>query len=514
MESDLDSEKGYRLPAIPERLFQGGDELNFAEFPIASFAASSSGYFAVQDEVPDPLHPGKTVTRRFEVISSSVNDPLGPLVPDDEWVLFGLFQLSKLQGFPKQVRFTRYQLLKLLGWQTNARDYERLSNSLMRLQTFHFRFYNGFFNSKSKSFETVAFHLFNSLKISEAENSLTRPKPNPYQETFLFACSFIVWSDELHDQFLNRGVKGINFEFVKSLDRSLSRRLYRFLDKNFHYKSELTYDLETFVTAHLGLKGDQEFNEIKRTILPAITELEGFGFLRTTPAKERFVKQRRSDQEMEEALAQGRKTSRFKYKVVFQKGQFNAVATEQQDLETPRDEDRRRAVPLINRGVSEDQALKLARSYPDTIIMHAVDVADWLKNKNTPFKTSMGAFLYDRIVNHKDRQDPPGFMSRAKRAELLEAKKKKEQHEKQTRDEAAQRQSNREQTFEAKFSAWWDGLGELGRTEVDSSIMAREMNDFERRFLDDGEKTPASQTMWRACRKAVFSQRTNTQAPG
>src|SRR5262245_15675079 len=124
----------FTIPGIPRRLLRGADELNFAEFPICSFASNplqKTGFYAVEDQVPDPNSPGKTVTRRLEVLSSGTHDPLGPLTPDDDWVLLGLFQLSKLQNFSQQVRFTRYQLLKLLGWQTNARDYARVSESLM-----------------------------------------------------------------------------------------------------------------------------------------------------------------------------------------------------------------------------------------------------------------------------------------------------------------------------------------------------------------------------------------------
>src|SRR5690242_9436477 len=121
MSSKSEPELNYRLPAIPQRMTYGADELNLAEFPICSFSTNPTqrqgNVLTFADEVPDPLNPGKTVTRRLEIISASKEDPLGPLTPDDDWVLLGLLQLSKLQEFPKELRFTRYQLLKLLGWQ-------------------------------------------------------------------------------------------------------------------------------------------------------------------------------------------------------------------------------------------------------------------------------------------------------------------------------------------------------------------------------------------------------------
>ena len=57
------------LPAIPEKINRGVDELNFAEFPICLFStnpvhiAESGKTIEFTDEIPDPINPGKTISR-------------------------------------------------------------------------------------------------------------------------------------------------------------------------------------------------------------------------------------------------------------------------------------------------------------------------------------------------------------------------------------------------------------------------------------------------------------------
>ena len=525
MSSEASEPEVVRLPGIPERVTKGADELNFAEFPICCFSSNptqrSGDMVTFEDEVPDPLNPGKTVVRRLQIIPASKADPLGPLTPDDDWVLFGLIQLAKLQNWPKLLRFTRYQLLKLLGWQTNARDYQKLHDSLLRLKAYQFRYYNGFFDAKARSFVTVAFDLFTKVSIYEQENSRTRPKPNVHQDTFVFAASYVVWSDEIHQQFANRGVKGINFDFAKSLARPLTRRLFRFLDKNFHWRDRLEYELDPFATAHLGLATGQEFRDLKRTVDPAVKELEDLGFLKCLSEKERYVRLRRSPAELRELTEKNqatgkRKPRRFKYRIVFDKGHFDATAheeiieTEQRKKESPL---KTRAQSLINRGVSEDQALKLVQAYPDAVIQHQMEVVDWMEETGMEFKSSKGACLRDRIVNHDQRSDPQGLL---KRAELQAAKAaKKEARAKLEAERLAKEAAEKaaEEAFKAGFLAWWEALGADGQATVDAEIRGLDLSSFARRYLDAGEADKFGKVVWMSQRRLIYAARTGIRDP-
>ena len=71
------------------------------------------------------------VTR--QLLITAVPEEYGlPTARDDE-VILGLLQLSRLQGFAdRRVAFTRYQLIRLLGWRDESKSYERIEKSLNR----------------------------------------------------------------------------------------------------------------------------------------------------------------------------------------------------------------------------------------------------------------------------------------------------------------------------------------------------------------------------------------------
>ena len=225
-----------RLPAIPKKMQRGVDKLNFAEFPICLFSsnpvhvAESRKTIEFQDEIPDPEIPGKTITRTVTITGT---DKYGLPTALDDWVILGLFQMAKLQGFPKKLYFTRYHLLKLLGWDTNARDYNKLTLCLRRIQGVQFTFEKAWWDGKANSWVSRTFNLYQDLEIYEQEDSTTRPKPDVQQATFSFACSSFEWSEFLHSNFMNRAVKGLNFHFVKSLKKPTAKRLFRSLTNAF-----------------------------------------------------------------------------------------------------------------------------------------------------------------------------------------------------------------------------------------------------------------------------------------
>src|SRR5262245_772627 len=89
------------------------DEMNFAEFPLASVSdtiAEGQKTLEFTDEIFDPS-TNRTVPRTLVITAA---DRFGlPTALDDE-VLLGLMQLSCDQGFAdRKVHFSRYELIKL-----------------------------------------------------------------------------------------------------------------------------------------------------------------------------------------------------------------------------------------------------------------------------------------------------------------------------------------------------------------------------------------------------------------
>jgi len=108
------------------------DELNFAEFPLASLSSSlPKGQKTLEftDEIFDKS-ANKRVQRKLTITAS---DKYGlPTAMDDE-VILGLIQLTGRTDFTnRRVFFTRYELLKLLNWADTTRNYHRLEQSLNR----------------------------------------------------------------------------------------------------------------------------------------------------------------------------------------------------------------------------------------------------------------------------------------------------------------------------------------------------------------------------------------------
>ena len=108
----------------------GRDEMNLAEFPLATLAdRAPRGCKTLVFEYPigDPDQAQPRVRR----LTISASDKYGlPMAVDDE-VILGLVQVSMAAGFAdRRVRFSRYQLIRLLGCATKGKATDDWSNRL------------------------------------------------------------------------------------------------------------------------------------------------------------------------------------------------------------------------------------------------------------------------------------------------------------------------------------------------------------------------------------------------
>ena len=76
-------------------------------------------------------------------------------------------------------------------------------------------------------------------------------------------------------------LKPLDYDLCMGLKNSTAKRMYRFLDKRFYHKSDITFDLKEFAHTHVGLGHNYEGPaHLKRNLTPAIAELEKVGFFR------------------------------------------------------------------------------------------------------------------------------------------------------------------------------------------------------------------------------------------
>jgi len=110
----------------------GRDELNLAEFPLASISErflDGTKTVVFEDTVWDEQKRAR-LPRKLTISGS---DLYGLPTAKDDDVLLACVQLSSLEDFSsREVQFSRYELLKLLRWRDETRNYRRLMLSLSR----------------------------------------------------------------------------------------------------------------------------------------------------------------------------------------------------------------------------------------------------------------------------------------------------------------------------------------------------------------------------------------------
>ena len=172
------------------------------------------------------------------------------------------------------VHFTRYELLRILGWPDRGYYYERLTESLNRWVGVTLIYKKSWWDNETKTKGNHSFHILDSATIIEQEQrrgARSRQIPLPL--------SSVRWSDEFFKSFQANNLKKLDLKVYFSLQSAISKQLYRFLDKRFYKKSEWTFDLRALACEHVGMSRNYETWRLKQKLQPAIEELTAAGFL-------------------------------------------------------------------------------------------------------------------------------------------------------------------------------------------------------------------------------------------
>ena len=365
----------------------GRDEMNLAEFPLATLA----------DRVPkgcktlvfeDVIWDGgqrQHVARRLTI---SASDKFGlPTALDDE-VILGLVQLSKADNFTnRQVQFSRYQLVRLLGWREEGRSYVRLEESLKRWLGVTLYYENAWWDKCRKKWVDAHFHLLDNLilyhRAKRGERSAKDDDGKPL--------SSFVWNEIIFRSFQAGHLKKLDWEFYHTLESAVAKRIYRFLDKKFYFGHKQRYSLAQFAREHVGLSRNYDAAHLRRRLNPAIKELEDTGYLKPLPAEERFHRVRRGEWEI--LFVRAAKPLRKKT------GLPQPVGLEAQ---------------LIDRGVTASSSARLVRDYPAESIEAKLRVFDQLAGRrDARISKNAAGFLVKSIQD--DYQPPAGLEGNASR---------------------------------------------------------------------------------------------------
>jgi hypothetical protein len=332
----------------------GKDEMNLAEFPLTTLAnrvPHGCKTLVFEDCIFDKGRR-QPVTRRLTI---SASDKYGlPTALDDE-VILGLVQLSKADDFAsRQVQFSRYQLVHLLGWREEGKSYARLEESLKRWLGVTLYYENAWWDKCRKKWVDAHFHLLDNLilyhRAKRGERSARDDEGKPL--------SSFIWNEIIFRSFQAGYIRKLDLQFYHTLKSAVAKRMYRFLDKKFYFGHEKRYSLAQFAREHVGLSRNYDAAQLKRRLNPAIKELEETGYLKPLLAEERFARVRRGEWEV--LFVRAAKPLRT-----------SAGLRQPAGLEAR----------LIDRGVTASSAGRLVRDYPAESIEAKLRVFDQLAGR-------------------------------------------------------------------------------------------------------------------------------------
>lgn len=258
------------------------DELNLVEFPFALLSdrqRPDSNTLVFSDEIRGP--DGQPVTRLWTVTGA---DEFGLPTAADELVYLVLTEITRADGFrsPK-VHFTRYDLVKRLGWPDKGSSYTRLHRALDRLLGVTITAIRAFYDRTARTYVDVGFHILDDYALFDEPRGRKGAGGHPPR-------SYIRWNKTLFASFLAGYAKRLDLGTYLRLRSAVSRRLYRYLDKKrYDGKGQFRIGLEKLAFEKLGMSRSYFHSHIRAELARAHEELLRCGFLRgvdyeTSPA--------------------------------------------------------------------------------------------------------------------------------------------------------------------------------------------------------------------------------------
>ena len=431
-----------QLDASPLTVPSGKDEMNFAEFPIALLtdrAPKGQRIIKFEDQVFDERR--KKLIPRKRVIEGS--EEYGLPTATDDTVVLALIQLTKLKSdFTKrEVEFTRLELINLLGWPNEGKNYDRIKLSLLRIKGVTYIYDNAWWDARQKKWTTRAFSILDNVEINDSRSA--------NGQNGLFP-SRIVWNEVVFDSFQTGFLRNIDFQLCMRLEHPTALRLYRFLGKRFYLKPDWTFNLKELAYEHIGLGRNYEGGiQIARKLQPAIDELEGIGFLDPLPESDRFLKKGR-----EWSIRFVQKAARLPALPVF------AVPVNDAKAELPA-----LVTELINRGVTAKTAAELVQRHPAEYIERKLDRFDWDMKQSKPPKNP-GGYLVTCL--NDDYAAPPGYTPKAQRN-----RRAADKHQVDEKADDARRHRREEDGRARKVEAYWKTMTSPAQAEFKAECLTR-----------------------------------------
>ena len=441
----------------------GTDEMNLAEFPLAAISTRTEpGQTTLQFE--DSVHDSGTNSLVHRTLMVTGSEHFGLPAATDNDILLVLIHLSNVRNRfrNKRVEFTRYELIKFLGWPPDGRAYKRLDESLMRWTTVTLHYKHAWWDRSGRRWKNRSFHVIGSLELRGRDDFRDDGR------------SCFTWDDVIFASFTSGNLKRIDLNVYFNLKLAVSRQMYRFLDKRFWHKSQLEFDLRQFATEHIGLSRRYDAHEIKRKLTPAIRELQAIGFLADFPVNATF-----------------RRTKPGKWQIVLRK--------------SPK-ESEKKPVPsrweseLTSRGISRNIARKLAEEFSPEHLSEKIVIHDTLVGNRDPrIRRNPAGFLAASIRD--DYRTPTSkFGTRSPKIKKTSGVKVQPQIINRAASDKKEKLQREEATL---FDSFWGKLSSAERSEFERQAIAASTR-FHRATLSRLESTDHS--LWSELRSQLVKR--------
>jgi hypothetical protein len=415
----------------------GRDEMNLAEFPITVLA----------DRAPKGA---KTLIFRAShgQLTITGSDAFGLPTALDADVIVALIQLTKLRTDFKnpKVHFTRYELLRLLGWNNEGRSYHRLHESLQRWVGVTLHYDNCWWDNRAKRYGDATLHILESAIILDGKGQSDEEGSQQ-----LLPLSSFTWNRVFLNSCQADNLKLLDVGMYFSLEHSAAKRLYRFLDKRFYKSPHWVFDLAEIAFERVGLSRNYARNaaKIKEKLQPAVKELQDIGFLEPLARDERYFKD----------------TAGWKIRLSKRQGDMASPAPLAGDCSAPE-----LVGQLIERGVTAAKARELFSHYSEARLREKIDIFDWLaRNADRRIHKNPGGWLRKAIED--DYTAPKGFESATARQER--ERQREEDHRRQVEIGRANRdQQRRAEQERVAADAYLAGLTPSARAALEAEALA------------------------------------------
>lgn len=426
--------------ATVESPLMGRDEMNLADHPLS--VLTDRAHKATKTLIFHNVHGTLTITS---------SDAYGLPTAQDADVMVALIQLTKQKtDFAEStVNFTRYELLRLLGWPNEGKSYRRLTESLKRWHGVSLIYDGCWWDNRAKRWADANIHIIESVVI--VEGSAKGTDDDSQQSLPL---SSFEWNRKFIESCQAGNLKHLDLTLYFSLEHPSSKRLYRFLDKRFYRQPEWVFDLTEIAFERVGLSRNYaDAGKLKEKLQPAIEELEAKRFILPMSRDERYFKEG--------------KVWRIRF-VQMPPAPAEPAPSVPPPAEAP-------SLPLIaemvRRGVTAKVATDLAERHTADHIQAKLDVFDWMTEKRDKrLAKSPAGYLVKSITD--DYAVPEGFISKAERQAREEAKQARErkaaEERRREKEEAA-----RERAEQQAVAAYWSSLTPEQQKELDAVSIAQ-----------------------------------------